>query len=60
MNEYSKVSVKYINLTHRNTLYSNTLEISEREIKETISFTITTKIIKHTGINLPKEQKSCM
>ena len=30
---------------------------SEREIKETIPFTITTKIIKYLGINLPKEAK---
>ena len=32
-------------------------ERSEREIKETIPFTIITKIIKHLGINLPKEAK---
>ena len=28
---------------------------SEREIKETIAFTISTKRIKYLGINLPKE-----
>ena len=28
---------------------------SEREIKESSPFTITTKIIKYLGINLPKE-----
>ena len=32
-------------------------ERSEREIKETILFTIATKGIKYTGINLPKEVK---
>ena len=32
-------------------------ERSEREIKETIPFTTITKIIKHLGINLPKEAK---
>ena len=37
-------------------LYSNN-EKSEREIKETISFTIATKRIKYLGINLPKETK---
>ena len=37
-------------------LYTNN-ELSEREIKETIPFTIITKIIKHIGINLPKEAK---
>ena len=32
-------------------------ERSEREIKETIPFTIATKRIKYLGINLPKEAK---
>jgi len=30
---------------------------NQREIKESISFTIATKIIKYLGINLPKETK---
>ena len=37
-------------------LYTND-EKSEREIKETLPFTITTKRIKYLGINLPKETK---
>ena len=37
-------------------LYINN-EISGREIKEIISFTIVTKRIKYLGINLPKEAK---
>ena len=37
-------------------LYTNN-EGSEREIKETIPFTIATKRIKYLGINLPKEVK---
>ena len=37
-------------------LYTNNKR-SEREIKETIPFTIATKIIKYLGINLPKEVK---
>ena len=37
-------------------LYTNN-EKSEREIKESISFTIATKIINYVGINLPKETK---
>ena len=37
-------------------LYTNK-EISEREIKKTIQFTITSKIIKYPGINLTKEVK---
>ena len=32
-------------------------EILEREIKESISFTISTRRIKDLGINLPKETK---
>ena len=36
-------------------LYTNN-EKSEREIKESISFTIATKRIKFLGINLPKEK----
>ena len=35
----------------------NTNEKSEREIKETIPFTIATKRIKYLGINPPKEIK---
>ena len=37
-------------------LYINN-EKSERAIKESIPFTISTKRIKHLGINLPKETK---
>ena len=37
-------------------LYVNN-EKSEREIKESIPFTIATKRIKYLGINLPKETK---
>ena len=37
-------------------LYTNN-ENSEREIKESIPFTITTKRIKYLGINLTKETK---
>ena len=38
-------------------LYTNN-ENSEREIKESIPFTITTKGIKYLGINLPTETKN--
>ena len=37
-------------------LYTNNKR-SEREIKETIPFTITSERIKYLGINLPKEAK---
>ena len=39
-------------------LYTND-EKSEREIKETLPFTIATKRIKYLGINLPRETKTC-
>ena len=43
---------------HKNPLHSITLnEKTEREIKETITFTIATKRIKYVWINLPKETK---
>ena len=37
-------------------IYTNN-EKSEKEIKESIPFTIATKRIKYLGINLPKETK---
>ena len=57
INEYSKVAGYKIN-TQKSLafLYTNNDKI-EREIKETISFTIATKRIKYLGINLPKERK---
>ena len=57
INEYSKVSGYKIN-TQKSLafLYTNKEKI-EREIKETIPFTIATKIIKYLGIYLPKETK---
>ena len=39
-------------------LYTNN-GLSEREIKKTISFTITTKKIRYLGINVTKEVKTC-
>ena len=57
INEYSKVARYKIN-TQKSLafLYTNNEKI-EREIKETIPFTITTKRIKYLGIYLPKETK---
>ena len=58
VNEYSKV-VGY-NINTQNSLaflYTNN-EKTEREIKETILFTIAMKRIKHLGIYLPKETKN--
>ena len=55
--EFSKVSGYKINI-HKSLafLYTNN-EKSEREIKESIAFTIATKRIKYLGINVPKETK---
>ena len=57
INEFGKVSGYKINAQKSLAfLYTNN-EKFEREIKETIPFTITTKRIKYLGINLPKETK---
>ena len=57
ISEFSKVAGYKIN-TQKSLafLYMNN-EKSEREIKESIPFTIATKRIKYLGINLPKETK---
>ena len=49
------VKLQDIKSTHRNPLHSYTL--TEREIKETIPFTIAMKRIKYLGTYLPKETK---
>ena len=57
ISEFSKVVGNKIN-TQKSLafLYTNN-EKSEREIKESIPFTIVTKRVKYLGINLPKETK---
>ena len=57
INEYSKVAGYKIN-TQKSLafLYTNNEKI-ERDIKETIPFTIAMKIIKYLGIHLSKETK---
>ena len=57
INKYSKVTGYKVNTQKSlEMLYTNN-EISEREIKETIWFTITSKTIKYLGINLCKKAK---
>ena len=57
INEYSKVADYKINTQISHVfLYTNN-EKTEREITETISFTIAMKRIKYLGVNLPKETK---
>ena len=55
ISEFGKVAGYIINTQKSlSFLYTNN-EKSEREIKESIPFTIVTKRIKYLGINLPKE-----
>ena len=57
INEFGKVAGYKINEQKSlGFLYTNNKR-SEREIKETLPFTIATKRIKYLGINLPKEVK---
>ena len=58
IHEFSKVAVYKINAQKSIAfLYTNN-EATEREIKESIPFTIAPKTIKHLGINLTKEVKN--
>ena len=57
INEYSKCAGYKINIQKSLAVLHSTNERTEREIKETISFTIAMKIIKYLRINLPKETK---
>ena len=57
INEFGRIAGYKINAQKSLAfLYTND-EKSEREIKETLPFTIATKRIKYLGINLPKETK---
>ena len=57
INEFGKVAGYRMNAQKSLAfLYTND-EKSEREIKETLSFTNATQRIKYLGINLPKETK---
>ena len=55
--EFSKVSGYKINTQKSFEFVYTNNEKSEREIKQSIPFTIATKRIKYLGINLPKERK---
>ena len=57
INEYSKVAGYKINTQKSCAFLYINIEKTEREIKETIPFTIAMKWIKYVGINLPKETK---
>ena len=53
INEYSKFAGYKINTKKSLAFLYTHIEKTEREIKETISFTIATKRIKYLGVNLP-------
>ena len=57
ISEFSKVSGYKINTQKSLEVLYTKNEKSEREIKESIPFTIATKRIKYPGINLPEETK---
>ena len=57
ISEFRKVAGYKINTQKSLAILYTNNEKSEREIKESISFTITTKRIKYLEINLPKEMK---
>ena len=57
INEFGKVAGYKINAQQSLALLYTNDEKSEREIKETLPFTIATKRIKYLRINLPRESK---
>ena len=57
INEPGKVAGYKINAQKSLPFLYNNDEISEREIKETLPYTIATQRIKNKGINLPKKTK---
>ena len=57
ISKFSKVAGYKINTQKSLAFLYTHNEKSEREIKESIPFTIATKIIKYLGTNLPKETK---
>ena len=56
INEFGKISGYKIN-TQRSVAFLYTNKLSERELKKTISFTITSRRIKYLETNLTKEVK---
>ena len=57
INKFGKAAGYKINIQKSAAFIYTNNKLSEREIKEIISFIITSKRIKYLGINLPKEVK---
>ena len=60
INDYSKIAGYKINTQKSLAFLYTSNEKTEREIKETIPFTVSRKRIKYLGINLPKESNACI
>ena len=57
IHEFGKVAGYKINTQKLTAFLYTNIERSEREIREAIPFTITSKRIQYLGVNLPKETK---
>ena len=57
IHEFGKVTECKINTQKSMAILYTNNERAEKEIREAITFTITSKRIKYLGINLPKETK---
>ena len=57
INDFGEVAGYKMNAQKSLAFLYTSVEKSEREIKETLPFTIATKRMKYLGINLPKETK---
>ena len=57
IDEFSKVAGYKINIQKSTVFLYDNNELTEREIKKTIPFTIATKRIKYLGITLTKDVK---
>nr|KAF6426395.1 hypothetical protein HJG59_009103 [Molossus molossus] len=57
VNEFSKVAGYKINIKKSTALLYTNDEVTERETKKTIPFTIATRKLRYLGINLTKEIK---
>ena len=59
INEFSKVAEYKINIQKSVAFLYAISELTEREIKKTIPFTISSKRIRYLEINLTKDEKAC-
>ena len=57
INEFSNIAGYKINIQKSVAFLYTENKVLEREIKDTIIFTIASKSIRYLGINLPKEAK---